>query len=258
MNRIKLILLLFFCYLTSSAQTRVMILGSVHTPTKYITKDTLLKALKDFKADVILLELDTSLMDNNGIFKRDPGKMSLESGTAQSYRQANAGTVLRPIDVVYRNKYYTEHKTFAKENQMGKVIDSLFKNNMMNDTTWFITSSLCSATQILNNYGYMQLNDINSKAYMDVASSRQNLLYQRQVAFIKNNDDLKTWYPFAKEDADFWDLRNDTMAHNIITYARKYPGKNIAVIVGCYHKYALVDRLKDVAKTNGFTLVKNY
>ncbi|MBC7398987.1 MAG: hypothetical protein H7289_03510 [Mucilaginibacter sp.] len=238
-----------------NAQSRVCVLGSVHVPTKYITEDTLLKALSSFKPDIILLELDTSLMDETGKFKMDPQKMSLESRVVNKYKQLSPQVRLGPIDVVYRNQFYKEHNTTDKEKGLSKAVDSLYKGNMLNDTTWFTVNSLYSATQILNNYGYMQLKDINSIACMGAASLRQGLLYRNEVNIIKNNPDLHSWYAVAKENADFWDLRNNTMVSNIIRYVETYPNKRIAVIVGYFHKYALVDGLSAKAGTKRFSVV---
>ena len=226
------------------AQGKISVLGTVHAPTKYITKDTLLKVLDKFKPDIILMELDTSLMDEKGRFKVDPKKMSLESIVADYYKQNHPEVQLAGIDVANRNSYYKSHDTFNRENKMGKIVDSLFKNNMLNDTSWFLTSSLRSASQILNNYGYLSLKEINSVNCMKAASIRQDLLYNKQVQMVRNNDGLKNWYTFAKENADFWDLRNRTMVGNIINFSNKYPSKKILVLTGYFHKYALVDGLK--------------
>lgn len=250
----------FFCLIYCAptivtAQTRLTIIASVHSPTKYITRDTLLSILSRFKTDDILLELDTSLMDEKGTFKVNPQKLSLEAGTAQRYKEINPNTNLARIDVTYRNQYYKDNNTFTKESQLSKAIDSLYKNNLLNDTTWFIINSLYSATQVLNNMGYMRLKDINSDISMQAASLRQNLLYKREVDVINNNSNLRHWYPFAKEAADFWNLRNLTMINNILTYIKEHPDKNIAVIVGYYHKYALIDGLRPLASKNYFVLV---
>jgi hypothetical protein len=237
------------------AQSRVTIIGSVHSPTKCITQDTLLSALYQFKTDDILLELDTSLMDEKGNFKKSPEKISLEAATAQHFKERNKNINLAQIDVVYRNQYYKNNNTFAKENQLGKLVDSIYKNNLFNDTSWFIINSLYNATQILNNMGYMRLKDINSDICMKIASIRQNLLYKRQVDLIYNNRILKGSYPFAKEAAEFWNLRNQTMISNILNYIKGHPNRNIAVLVGYYHKYALLDGLKPLASSNHFILV---
>lgn len=196
-------------------------------------------------------------MDEKGNFKVNPQKMSLEAGTAQRYKDLNKNTNLARIDVMYRNRYYKDNNTFARENQLSQAVDSLYKNNKLNDTIWFIINSLYSATQILNNLGYMKLKDINSGSSMQAASLRQNLLYKREVDIIRNNSNLRSWYPFAKENADFWDLRNRTMINNILAYIKHHPDKNIAVIVGYYHKYALIDGLKPLASSNRFVLVDN-
>lgn len=63
-----------FCLIAvfANCQSRLRIIATVHNPTKYITQDSLTKALDDFKPDVILMELDTSLIDNKGNFKLTP------------------------------------------------------------------------------------------------------------------------------------------------------------------------------------------
>jgi uncharacterized protein YdaL len=137
---------------------------------------------------------------------------------------------------------------------MGNVIDSMYKKNMLNDTTWFIVNSLYSANQILNNFSYMKLKDINSTLCMQAASLRQTLLYKREIDIIRNSQDLQNWYSFAKENADFWELRNKTMSKNILKYVEMYPGKKIAVMVGFYHKYALIDYLKPLSINKKFVL----
>jgi hypothetical protein len=248
-------LLIFFAVNVITAQSKLTIIASVHNSTKYITQDTLLSVLRQFKADALLLELDSSLMDENGNFKISPQKISLEAATAQLYKEEYIKTNLSRIDVINRNQYYKTNETFVKENQLGKVIDSLYRNNMLNDTSWFIINSLYSASQILNNMGYMRLKDINSAICMQAASLRQNLLYKREVDLINNNSDLKQWYPFAKDAAEFWHLRNQTMIRNILTYIKEHPNKKIAVIVGYYHKYALMDGLRPLASKNRFVLV---
>jgi hypothetical protein len=62
---------------------------------------------------------------------------------------------------------------------------------MLNDTAWFLTSSLKSAGQILNNYRHLTLAEINSINCMKIATVRQDLLYNKQVQMIRNNNQLK-------------------------------------------------------------------
>lgn len=247
-----------FCLLTllANSQSLLRIIATVHTPTKYITQDSLIKVLEDFKPDIILMEWDTSLIDSKGNIKLTKQQManSLEGQTAQLYGQKHPQTEIRGFDIPYRNKFYKEHNTFSNENKMGNVIDSMYKKNTLNDTTWFIVNSLYSANQILNNFSYMKLKDINSTLCMQAASLRQTLLYKREIDIIHNNQYLQNWYNFAKENADFWELRNKTMTKNILKYVEMYPGKKIAVMVGFYHKYALIDYLKPFSINKKFVL----
>lgn len=179
---------------------------------------------------------------------------SLEGQTAKSYREKHAEVIVRGFDIPYRNMFYKKHDTFSNENKMSKAIDSMYQKNMLNDTSWFIINSLYSANQILNDFGYMKLKDINSALCMQTASLRQNLLYVREIDILRNNQALKSWYSFAKEDADFWRLRNQIMSDNILKYIELYPGRKIAVMVGFYHKYALIDYLKPISANKKFVL----
>jgi hypothetical protein len=242
--------------LLANAQSQLRIIATVHTPTKYITLDSLLKVLEDFNPDIILMEWDTSLIGDEGNVKLTKLQManSLEGQTMQLYEKKYPKTLVRGFDIPYRNKFYKEHNTFANESKMGNVIDSLYRKNMLNDTTWFLVNSLYIANQVLNNFSYMKLSDINSTLCMQAASLRQNLLYKREIDIIHDNQALKNWYNFAKQNADFWELRNKTMTKNILKYVDMYPGKKIAVLVGFYHKYALVDYLKPLSINKRFVL----
>ncbi|MFD1256427.1 hypothetical protein ACFQ3S_06425 [Mucilaginibacter terrae] len=247
-----------FCSLTilAHAQTRLRIIATVHNPTKYITQDSLIKVLEAFKPDIILMEWDTSLIDDKGNIKLTKQQManSLEGQTAQFYIQQHPQTAIRGFDIDYRNKFYKEHNTFSNEIKMGNLIDSMYKKNLLNDTTWFIVNALYSANQILNNFSHMKLKDINSALCMQAASLRQTLLYKRETEIIHYNQYLKSWYSFAKENADFWELRNKIMTKNILKYIKMYPRKKIAVMVGFYHKYALIDYLKPLSINKKFVL----
>jgi hypothetical protein len=44
--------------------------------------------------------------------------------------------------------------------------------------------------------------------------------------------------------ADFWDLRNKTMARNILEITRQYPGKRVVVLTGFFHRYYLLEELQ--------------
>jgi hypothetical protein len=247
--------LLFCLNYETNAQTSLTIIGTVHNKITHINADTILRVLYSLKPDLILMELDTSLMDEVGNYKKiDPKNInSNENEAAERYKEANH-VLLRRFDVVYRNKYYKDHNTFAKEAQMGKMIDSLFQHNALNDTSWFIVSSLYQANQILSNIDHMQLLDVNSEYYINMTEFRQNWLYRKELGMIKNNPELKSWYPFFKDDADFWEMRNATIVKNIAAYTKEFNGKRIVVLIGGYHKYALLDGLRPLQKADHFIL----
>ena len=57
---------------------------------------------------------------------------------------------------------------------------------------------------------------------------------------------------------DFWDLRNQTMAKNIVTVVRNNPSKKIMVLTGYFHRYYLLEQLNKAKEKENFTLKEFY
>ena len=58
--------------------------------------------------------------------------------------------------------------------------------------------------------------------------------------------------------ANFWDLRNQTMAKNIMTISEKNKGKRIVVLCGFMHRYYILKELKRLTKDKNIVLKEYY
>ena len=56
---------------------------------------------------------------------------------------------------------------------------------------------------------------------------------------------------------DFWDLRNQTMAKNIMTISEQNKGKKIVVLCGFMHRYYILSELKKLTKGKKI-IIKEY
>jgi hypothetical protein len=256
MKKHHLILLLIAgCYFTSSAQTNITIIGTSHEKTHHNNADSILTVLKKIKPDLILLELDTALMDEKGNFKgRAINNTGNEFAASRIYKELNNNVILRRFDIEGRSAYYDQHKTFAMENKLGHAIDSLFNSHLLDETSMQIISRYYKMNQSLNELYDSDLKTLNSKEYTKLAGARQYGLYQELLAVIDRTPQLKTYYDFQKEDGDFWTVRNKAMADNITQYVKQFKGKNIVVLTGAMHKYKLIGYLEDLQASFNFKL----
>jgi len=258
MKKISIALLLFFgfCRLLQ-AQTNVVVLGTNHVSSTRFNPDSILNVLNKYKPDVILMELDTSLIDDQGNFK---GKaitiQENEEIAAREYKHLNRNVQLRGFDIEYRNHYYDTHKTFANEAMMDKAIDSLNKHGGLDRESMQIISALHTATTTLDILSDMGISMVNSKQYRQLAQFKQYWMYQKQLEIIARVPKLKAFYDFYKDDATFWDVRNKKMIANIAHYAKLFIGKKIIVLTGSMHTYYLLNGLQPLQSQYNFKLLE--
>jgi hypothetical protein len=229
-----------------AAQTTVTILGTAHFATQGMNADTLYQMICRIKPDVILQELDASLMDAKGNYKgrilKDTGNEHLAS---LRYKVIHPDVVFREFDIAYRNAYYRQHNTFANENKSSRSLDSLFSRGLLSRKNLDIISKLYHLNDSLNRMYYdSQLRFLNSPAYMSLAREREFWLYTKLPEVFESTPALHKWHAFEKDDADFWDVRNHAMINNILGYVGTFKGKKIMVLTGAMHKYYLTEGLQ--------------
>lgn len=250
------ILFLICFYSITFAQTSIVILGIAHVRSERFNPDSILEVMNKFKPDVILMELDTSLMDAQGNLK---GKMMAadenEEIAMKQYKNANPAVQVRRFDIEYRSQFYQSHKTFATEARLGKTVDSLWKHNGLDRESMQIISTFYRVNSAIDILSDMGITMMNSKEYKHMAEFRQNWMYQKELAVIARTPALHEYYDFYKDDGEFWDIRNKRMIANITNYTKAFKGKKVLVLTGRMHTYYLTDGLKPLQSEFGFKLV---
>ncbi|MDB5231098.1 MAG: hypothetical protein JWN76_1903 [Chitinophagaceae bacterium] len=235
-----------------SAQTRIFIIGCQHNTTKNFTADTISEVLKNIKPDIILMELDSSLMDASGNFKHFFS--SNENDAVRKYQSKFPAAQLRRFDFEGRNAYFASTRLFQKEQVLWKLVDSLYFSNHIEGNMRNILAAHYNATNALNNLDQLGIKTLNSAEYLSLSKFRQNWMYHEVLQVIGATEVLKPFYEFYKSDGNFWEFRNKTMSQNILKYIKEFKQKTIVILVGSYHKYMLMDLLQPEQKQGNFVI----
>lgn len=263
---ITLCLSTFFSYAqgnNNKQKTEIIIIGTVHFPTKNITADTIYKVLENEKPDMILMESDMTNFNSDFSFKKTYDEN--EWNAILNYKKNFKNTLFRPIEFEGRNDYRRQNgiqNTDPVWNEIN-VLDSLNTLSAKHKKIWKRFIELADALNELDN---SSLKEINSNATANLVSERQFYQYQKLKEIVDENTEfsklkietatkesisLKELY---KRYCYFEELRNRTIVDNILKWKSQYPSKKIVVLIGFYHKYFLVNELKWKQKEHNFEL----
>jgi len=249
------ILLVIVLQQVSLCQTRLVILGTVHEPTKKFTADSVTNILNQVNPDLILLESDSSFFTNSFAFKID----SKTNGIIGMKKYIlEFPTPLRPYDIEERNQYYSKTNYFERERKSYQKLRSI-KNQLTREQK-DAYKSLTQLSKELNKIGQKSPSEINQQVVYDKVEERQRAKYRGVNEIFEQRQELEKYRDFYKEMGDFWDKRNKAMSQNIIMYLKKdeFRNKIVVVITGFYHKYYLLNELKPRQNELNFTIKEFY
>ncbi|WP_114790415.1 hypothetical protein U0035_14145 [Niabella yanshanensis] len=236
----------------------VTIMGNVHYPSKQFNADTLETALERIKPDIILLELDSSLFNKtfDDQYRLKYASRENEPVAVARYIQTHPATTAVPFDFENRDAYRKEKGIKQGQNKIEKLLDSLYNNKLLSKDQSETVENYYALTKTLNAYAEKPIAEFNSLYTDSIAKLRQyyqhheikKLIDQRKEfiqRFVTTSSGVTiSWRDAYKNLSDFWDLRNKTMAQNIIRVADKYPAKRIVVLTGFFHRYYLLAEIK--------------
>ena len=229
------------------AQIRITLIGTVHEPTDKIHSAVLYQYLQRIQPHVILLELDTSLMNDQGQWLTSLS--TLETEAVQKY-QKNYAVVLRPYDIKNRNAYYKSNNTFQKEAAFFNSLDSAYRTSSLDSCSRAVFEQYLRLNQLVQQLHKETIEVINTTTARGLISARQKMLYQDLLSVAQRTPSLQQHAAFWKSNGDFWKLRNETMAEHILQYAREYKDREVVVLTGYYHLYYLQALLEQRAAGN--------
>lgn len=271
MNRL-LILVFFITSFTCNAQDKkqkldLIIIGTVHFPTKNINSDTIYKVLENLKPDVVLMESDQTNFNSDFSFKKSYDEN--EWNAVLKYKSNFKNTLFRPIEFEGRNEYRKLNGIVNVDDVFNKinVLDSL---NILPEKHKKIWKRFVELAIALNDLDNGSLKEINTVSVENLVRERQFYQYQKLKEIVDENDEfakLKIETPtketisyreLYKRYCYFEELRNRTIIENILKWKTQYPNKKIVILIGFYHKYFLVNELKWKQKQYDFELKEYY
>ena len=189
---------------------------------------------------------------------------------SEKYRLKYPATQLRPFEFEGRNQYRIDHGMRPTDGLTLKLVDSLYKADMLT----------ASATEIFKEYQdalnpLIEIADKDPEGWNNVHSDslcKHRQFYQYQMIqkitnvreefatnFVtKPNGEKISYRDGYKLWANFWDLRNQTMAKNIMTVSEKNQEKRIVVLCGFMHRYYILEELQKRTENKNIVLKEYY
>ncbi len=248
--------------------TEVVVLGTVHQPVENYNADSLYNILIRIQPDVILCELDSSFF-TEAFNLREQENGGNEYQATIRYAK-NFPVKLRPYEFEGRNGYRVEQGIRPTDGFVWTLLDSLYKHNQLTQDQRAIMDQYYQLTDSLNSFALQGARAFNNKITDEVARQRQQLQYQnlqtitnQRKEFSERTHTRPNGQPITYREAyqragAFWDLRNQTMARNILTVVRENPGAKIVVLNGYFHRYYLRSELEEKQQERNFVLKDYY
>jgi len=249
-------------------KSEVIVIGNVHKPMPSYNADSLFKITERIKPDIILHEIDSSYFTTDFKFK-EPSKEN-EQNASEKYMAKHPAVMLRPFEFEGRNEYRRAKGIKQSENPTMDLLDSLYSAGSLTKKQAVVVAEYKRLTEQLNSFGYKSAKEFNNKHTDSISKLRQYYQHYkiRQVInerkefanrFVTTTTNERVSYTEGyNRFCDFWDLRNQTMAKNIVTVVRNNPGKKIIVLTGYFHRYYLLEQLNKAKAKENFTLKEFY
>lgn len=248
-------------------KNELIIIGNVHSPMENYNADSLYNILDKIKPEIILHEIDSTFFTSD--FKFNSPSKGNEQTASTKYLEKYPSTLLRPFDFEGRDRYRKEKGIKQSENLAMQLLDSLYKNEKLNKDQYRIVVEYNRLTDLLNTFGFkffaQNFNNYNTDSIARVRQYYQHyeirkVINQREEfskIFVTTTTNEKiTLCEGYNRFCDFWDLRNKTMAKNILSTVKNNPNKRIVVLTGYYHRYYLIEELQK--EQNSYFILREF
>ncbi len=251
----------------TNKKTELVLLGTVHQPIQNFNPDSLYNILVKIRPDLILFEVDSSFFTKEFKFKK-PWE-SNENIAVIRYMN-NFDVDVRPYEFTGRNEYRIKIGSRPTDSKASNLLDSLYKNNLLDPLNNKIYESFLKVNDSLNSFAYLGAKAFNNSKTDNIAQIRQEYQYKKlldimgeypifsNTYYVKNEGDSISYFEGYKRASEFWDLRNQTMSKNILHFVKEYQGRRIVVLNGYFHRYYLNALIKPKEDELDFTINEFY
>ncbi|MBG6129967.1 hypothetical protein IWQ47_001950 [Aquimarina sp. EL_43] len=270
MNKTILILLTLITILSCEKEktTEIILIGTLHNPEPNFNSEILFDILEDIKPDLILLEGDSSFFTTD--FRLKKALNSNETMASTKYAEKYPMTKLRPYGFEGRIQHRINIGSRPTDGLTTKLLDSLNKANLLSASEANIFNKWQALIEPLKVLASKSPENFNNPTTDSICAERQYYQYKMLTKITNTRDEFanrfhtkpngqKISYRDGYQLADeFWDLRNQTMAKNIMRMAELNKGKRIIVTNGFMHRYYLIKELKRLTKGKNIILKEFY
>jgi hypothetical protein len=236
------------------AVKELVVIGTMHFPIGDVNADSIFNAMEMVKPDLILVELDHSFFNED--YELIKTHSENENKAVANYKQKYPDVLIRPFEIEGRNKLRIERGIYPGRSDFFTMMQKLDSLGELSQPHSFIYNRFMDLSDSLAKKAYQSLYVLNDILTDNLAQERQFYQYikirevtDRQPLFATeklegSNGDSLTYREYYQRYSDFELLRESEMVSNILTWLQKTDCKRIVVLVGFYHRYALLYQLK--------------
>ena len=270
MNKTILIALILVTIIACKTEkaTEIIVIGTLHQPESNFNPEILFHILEDIQPDVILEELDSSFFTSD--FRHKNVSNSNERIASEKYIEKYPTAQLRPYEFEGRNEYRINIGSRPTDGLTTKLIDSLNRADLLTEEEAKIHHKYKALLEPLIVLASKSPENFNNPSTDSICAERQYYQYTMLSKITNRRNELATRFhtkpngeKISYRDGyqlagDFWDLRNQTMAKNIMRISEQHPGKKIVVLCGFMHRYYILSELKKLTKDKNISLKEFY
>lgn len=270
MNKTILIALILVTIIACKTEksTEIIVIGTLHRPESNFNPEILFSILEDIQPDFILEELDSSFFTSN--FRHKNVSNSNERIASEKYIEKYPTTQLRPYEFEGRNEYRINSGSRPTDGLTTKLIDSLNRADLLTEEEAKIHLKYKALLEPLIVLASKSPENFNNPSTDSICAERQYYQYTMLSKITNRRNEFATRYhtkpngeKISYRDGyqlagNFWDLRNQTMAKNIMRISEQHPGKKIVVLCGFMHRYYILSELKKLTKDKNISLKEFY
>jgi len=232
--------------------TEIIVIGTTHAETADFSSGVLEKILGQIEPSVILYEVDSSFFDSEGRLKAQYREG--QEGKAVWQYHLNTGVPIEPYEMEGRNQYYEKTDYFAREAAFSEKLSALFEHGRLTPKSKAQVTAVLASFELRDVCSNAKPENINSPVCDAIVRKKHYYMYEVLRSVAEENEGLHEFTDFLRDAAEFWKIRNDAMAANIIAHAKNRLGQRIVVITGFEHRPEILDRLHSQANDVGYSI----
>lgn len=247
-----LLLMSTFSFAQSTQKTKLYLIGTVHEASAILNPQMLFDILDSIQPGILLQENDSEQILT---YFDDISPASNEHNASLMYMEKYPATLNLPFEFEGRNQYRKNNGMTPTDRLTIQLMDSLYEKKLLSKTNRKRYKSYKDANKALIDFSKKGIAALNSIEFENLNRHRQQIQHH-QLPKIVHSETIFAEQYVIKPDGEkisyrdgyqlwcnFWDLRNNTMAMNIIKQANLHKGKTIVVLTGVQHKYYLKELL---------------